>query len=201
MRRAPAPIAALLTLLVARPALVAGAPAAPGEGLRPAPLVEIEAALRDQRAVADFGATRAEDTRGLWRARVAVGVDLRLPERLLPVGRLRAQAALGYGFVFGTADSELTLGGAILWEAALARRFALFPGLSLRAVVDTTAAARSSMEIGLPLGVRVAMMEIVYQPSLILPLGSEARPLLGGERRVGARLGIAPLSLVLRFAP
>lgn len=202
MSRAQAVAAALLAALAAGPARADGGdPPGGKEGLRVAPLVEIEAALREQRLIADFGSVRAEDTRALWRTRAAAGVDLRLPERLLPKGRLRAQAAFGYGFVFATGDSELTLGGALLWEASIARRFALFPGLAARFAVDTTEAARSSLEIGLPLGVRVSVMELVYQPSVVVPLGAEPHPLLGGERRLGARPGIAPLSFVLRFAP
>jgi hypothetical protein len=65
--------------------------------------------------------------------------------------------------------------------------------------LDTSVAARSSVELALPVALRFSVVELAWQPAMVIPLGAETSPLLGGSRRVSAKPGLAPLSLVLRF--
>jgi hypothetical protein len=163
------------------------------------PTVEIEAGLAAQRLVVDRGATRVADTRSLWATRMGAGVDVRFPADRLPLGRLRVLGSAGIGVVYATGAWPVHLGGAALWEVEVARRHSLPIGLAARAVLDTSAPARSYAEIALPLGLRYGPVEILYQPALVIPLGTTASGTFGGERRLGAKPGMAPLSLVLRW--
>jgi hypothetical protein len=170
----------------------------PEDGLRVRPTLEVEAALATQRLVADLGATRTEATRALWATRLAAGVDVRLPAALLPVGRLRVLGSVGLGYVYETGAWPVHVGAAALWQAPVSPRWSFPLGVSARVVIDTQAPQRSDLELGLPLGVRCGRVELVYNPAVVIPFGAEVRPLLGGERRLGAKPGIAPLGLVLR---
>jgi hypothetical protein len=185
--------------LAAVAALLGLASTARAEPARVRPTVEVEAGLAASRLVVDRGATSVADTRSLWVTRVGAGVDVMFPEELLPRGRLRVLGSLGVGLVYATGDVPVHLGGAVLWQAEAARRLSFPVGLGARVVIDTTAAARSYAELALPLGLRYGPVELAYQPTVVIPFGSTRATTFGGERRLGAKLGIAPLSLVLRW--
>lgn len=166
--------------------------------VRVRPAFEIEAALTTQELVADYGSTHAVATRSLWVSRLSAGVDVRLPASLVRRGHLDVLAMAGVGYVFETGDFPVHFGAALRWQTEVARRLSFPIGVSARVVLDTTAPARSSVELGLPIGIRFSVIELVYQPRVVIPLGAASSPLLGGERRIGAKAGVAPIGLVLR---
>jgi hypothetical protein len=66
--------------------------------------------------------------------------------------------------------------------------------------LDASAGHRTFAELGLPLSVALFRnLELLYRPMLVVPLGSEASPVFGGQRELATRLALLPFEVLLRL--
>lgn len=183
-----APPLALAALLAASPAL-----AEP----RIEPSLGVELGQARERLSVELPGYSAHEDRWL----LALSPSLGLTAWFTPAPKtpLRADATFAYGQTLRTGRGRLTLRAEALAAPPLGAKFSLLGGLGLALASDPSSAGRSAVELTLPLGVSLGSIELLYRPSLSLPLGAERSSVLGGSRELSARPGLVPLSLALRL--
>lgn len=163
-----------------------------------APSMGVELGYSPERLEVRFPEETYQEDRRLWNSRLALGVDGRFAGRLATLG-VRSVSEIGYGFVHHTGHGLLQLTQTALLEYAFGGDFALPFGLALQGGLDTSSSARSSLGVGVPLGIRFRGVELWYRPGFVVPLGSEDEPVFGGERQLSARPGLNWLDFGLRL--
>lgn len=178
-------------------ALWGGTTSPPAHAARPWRITAgLDVGARRERLEVDLGSAHYQEDRSLTTTRFGLG--LRAPWVERGGWALSGQSQLGVGWVFETGHPNVALHQAALLEHLLAHGFALPFGLGLGVVIDTASTSRSALEMGLPMGVRYRGIELLWQPSLVMPLGHEQAPVFGGEKRLGAAPGIVGLAFIGR---
>ncbi|MGE0327566.1 MAG: hypothetical protein AB7S68_34960 [Polyangiaceae bacterium] len=177
----------------------ASPPQASVPGLPPVwtPTLGAELGYTPERLRVSFPTETYEEDRSLWNSRLTLGLDGRWPSALGTLD-LRSLSEVGYGFVHHTGHGLLELSQTGLLEHEMGHAFALSFGGALVGALDTSSAARSSLTLGLPIGLRFRGVEIWYRVGFVVPLGSEREPVFIGTRELSARPGINWLDFGLR---
>jgi len=186
-----APMMALLTVLGASGLARADAPMAF--------VPHVEAGLGqtgESLTVPSGEATSLTETRDLYTTRLALGLDYG-PVGDLGGGAVRGRSALAIDVLLGPGRRALILEQDLRWHRPLGPLvIAVGPGLAGR--FDLEQPDFSTLEIGLPIGLRWGPVELDWRPAWRVPLGEDEAPVLGSVRRHGASSGINWLALSLR---
>lgn len=141
------------------------------------------------------------EARDLLSSRFIIGLDYDLLGADQPVagGRLIGRSALATDVLFGPGRWGLGAEQSARWVRPLAGSLALDVGLALSARLDLDHTARSQLDIGLPLGLRWAMVHVEWQPSWRVPLGADEAEVFGGTRRQSIDSGLSLLAFGVRI--
>lgn len=156
----------------------------------------LEVGTRRERLEVDLAGAHYREDRNLTSTRFDLG--FRMPWLEYRGWTLSGQSQIGVGWVFETGHPNVAIHQAALIERPLARGLTLPVGLALGGVIDTASTARSAFEIGFPVGVRYRAFELLWQPSLVVPIGHEREPVFTGEKRLGTAPGFVALAFVGR---
>ncbi len=114
---------------------------------------------------------------GGWRGTFELGARTSTPVPGVPVG----------------------LAHSTLREWKVRPRLSLATGVRAAILLDAPALTFSQAELGIPLALSTRRIDLVYSPSITLPLGGDRDPVFDGEIRRGAALMVMPFHLRLRF--
>ncbi|HEX5751754.1 MAG TPA: hypothetical protein VFZ09_36380 [Archangium sp.] len=176
--------------------LLAAVPAR-AEPLRLSPTVGLAVGLRSERLRVRSAPLDVETSRQRLDVGLEAGLSMRLPWRLGPA-ELRSQTQGALGLLPATGELVLGAEQQLLTEWHLSPAFSLQLGLA-GALQLSTRSGHGLFEVGVPLGLRLGVTELLYVPAFVLPIGARQQAVLGGESRQELSPGLAPGRLVLRW--
>jgi hypothetical protein len=163
------------------------------------PTVGLEMGRYDEVLRLDLQNGESSEQRAIWNTRVSFGLAIRLAPSWLRVGKIDLQSSIGFGYVYLPGHFPLHLRQGALWKWSPSSWFSLFAGGSLGVSLDTGDATFSYLEFGIPMGVRLWFVELVYRPAATIGLGRHHRTVFSGERAHGVATSFQPFQLALRF--
>jgi hypothetical protein len=180
--------AVLLTGLVAR-----------AEAPRWAPTIGVSMGAFDEQVKVVVDGAQTNSTRGQLRLLLFVGLAHPVAGESELVW-LDGHASLGAGPTFETGHWHAVAREDVSLAVAVASWMTVRVGLGVGFTFDTTATARSDVELAVPVGVTLfKVVEVAYRPMLVLPVGREQTAVLGGTRTLSTRLAVLPFEVALRF--
>jgi hypothetical protein len=116
-----------------------------------------------------------------------------------PFDRVWLHSQVGAGL--GSLDGHLVVGAQqqLAYRHPVTEWLSLEGGLTLSAAVDVTAPVFSFADVGLLLGVRLWRVDVLWLPSLEVPLGRTS-PTPPASLTQGMALAVVPLGFAARFA-
>lgn len=133
-----------------------------------------------------------------WNNRVSLGLGYDMVD-LGGDFALSGHSALGFGLAYAPGDWLVHVRQEVApaWDATSWLRFSV--GLGLGLTLNTGRTDHSFGELGLPVTVRLAFVELGYSPRLTFALVQDTTDVLGGERVDTVKTGITPAFFHLRF--
>lgn len=140
------------------------------------------------------------ESRDLLSTRLVVGLDYDLvgADRSLVGGRVLGRSALAADVLLGPGRWGLIGEQSARWVRPLTASLALDLGVAVLARVDLERAARSQLDLGVPVALRWAMVHFEWRPSWRVPLGADEEAVFGGTRRQSIDAGLSWLSFGVR---
>ena len=139
-----------------------------------------------------------QETNTLWHTRVNFGLGY----DILPLGShgvLAGHSAVGFGLVYEPGDWMIQTRHSVGPQWAPNDWFRLGIGLSAALHLDTGRLSHSYADIGLPISVRLSVVEFSYTPLIPLPFGQQSEAVFGGERSEQLDLSLVYAHFGLRF--
>ena len=153
----------------------------------------------EQRVSAQLGATEHSFSRRELRPGLVLGLVHPVPQPWPHRVPLEGHVSFGFGSTLVTGNLQLSVREDWVATWQLQPWFGVRAGLGAGFVLDTYAADRNQLEIGLPIGVKLGDLEIVYRPNLSIPISRQSERVYGGQLSRGASFALIPFELVLRM--
>lgn len=113
-------------------------------------------------------------------------------------GGFRGSVELGVEMMLPQASLPLSVTHSTIYEFRVGPRVTLFTGLELGLFLNLGDLRHSHGHLGVPLGISVRRVEILYTPSFTFPLAVERLPAYSGEFRRAVGVHFQPLNLSIR---
>lgn len=143
------------------------------------------------------GGPVAED-RDLFSTRLALGLDYGVFDTPVAGGAIGGRTLLGADILLGPGRWGLVVEQAAAWHRPLGAGFAVRLGLGLTTRIDLERAARSQLDVTLPVGVSWSSIELAWRPAWRVPLGADEADVFGGRRSQSIAPGLSLFAFAAR---
>jgi hypothetical protein len=163
------------------------------------PMISIGGGTIQDRTILEVSEYTDTTDQTLWLMNAHIGLEYAMPSGFLPRGRLKGRSYIGAGFVFRPGDWPVLASQEFIWNFDLKRWLALFFGIGMGATFNATRFSRSAVHFGIPLGIRLGLVELEYSFGWDVSIAKEEWDVYDGQMTQRTATGMAPVSFYLRL--
>ncbi len=163
------------------------------------PAISLGGGTIRERTILDVSEYEDVTDRTLWTMNAHLGLEYALPSGFLPKGKIKGRSFIGAGFVLRPGDWPVLLLQELIWNFDLKRWLGLFFGAGLSATLNATRFSRSAVSVGMPLGIRLGWVELVYSFGCDISIAKDEKQVYDGTLTQRAATGMSPVSFYLRL--